>query len=179
MEFGKISRGQEWGGCDGGSPWRMEGARGAGEATAREAMMVLETLRDRLGIAPGARVAVQGFGNAGGTFARLASRAGYRIVAVSDSRGVLKIRMVLMLPRWKHTSGSTGRWWRAGSIDDDRGRVVRSMRRVGAGGTGKRHSSKTTWVASSQGDPWSLPTRPVTEADEALRARNITVVPIA
>ena len=139
-EFGKIT-GDTSGAVVTGKSIAHGGSEGRGEATARGAMMVLETLRDRLGIALGARVAVQGFGNAGGTFARLASRAGYKIVAVSDSRGVLKIRMVLMLPRWKHTSGSTGRWWRAGS-DDDRGRVVRSMRRVGAGGTGKHHSSR-------------------------------------
>ncbi|MEK7108182.1 MAG: Glu/Leu/Phe/Val dehydrogenase, partial [Patescibacteria group bacterium] len=85
-EFGKIT-GDTSGAVVTGKSMAHGGSEGRGEATARGAMMVLETLRDRLGIALGARVAVQGFGNAGGTFARLASRAGYKIVAVSDSRG--------------------------------------------------------------------------------------------
>lgn len=37
----------------------------------------------------GMRIAVQGFGNAGAHFAGLAHQAGYRIVAISDSRGAV------------------------------------------------------------------------------------------
>jgi glutamate dehydrogenase/leucine dehydrogenase len=35
----------------------------------------------------GLRVAIQGFGNAGGTMAKILKKQGYRIVAVSDSKG--------------------------------------------------------------------------------------------
>lgn len=65
------------------------GSEGRGEATARGGFIVMETLKERLGIADGASIAIQGFGNAGRTFARLASAAGYKIVAVSDSRGAI------------------------------------------------------------------------------------------
>ncbi len=85
-EFGKIT-GDVSGAVVTGKSMAHGGSEGRGEATARGAMMVFEALRDRLGINPGARIAIQGFGNAGGTFARLASEAGYKIVAVSDSRG--------------------------------------------------------------------------------------------
>jgi glutamate dehydrogenase (NADP+) len=49
---------------------------------------VLQRWATRKGIEPSrTRVAVQGFGNAGYHFARLARAAGYRIVALSDSKG--------------------------------------------------------------------------------------------
>ncbi len=85
-EFGKIT-GDMSGAVVTGKSIAHGGSEGRGEATARGAMMVLQALRERLGITSGARMAIQGFGNAGGTFARLASEAGYNIVAVSDSRG--------------------------------------------------------------------------------------------
>ncbi len=65
------------------------GSEGRGEATARGGLIVLQTLRERLGISSDARIVIQGFGNAGRTFARLASEAGFHIVGVSDSRAAV------------------------------------------------------------------------------------------
>src|SRR5690606_10067616 len=56
-------------------------------ATGRGGFYVLETLAEGLDIKKGARIAIQGFGNAGYHFAKLAHAAGYTIVAVSDSKG--------------------------------------------------------------------------------------------
>lgn len=63
------------------------GSLGREDATGRGGFDVLQHLAPDLGVRPGARLAVQGFGNVGLHMARLAHEAGYRVVAVSDSRG--------------------------------------------------------------------------------------------
>ena len=70
-----------------GKPIEMGGSLGRGDATGRGGFYTMQAIKDRLGIKPGARIAIQGFGNAGFHFARLAHDAGYKIVAVSDSKG--------------------------------------------------------------------------------------------
>src|SRR5262249_45181795 len=61
---------------------------GRAEATGRGCVYAIERAAERLGLRlDGARVAVQGFGNAGSVAARFLHRLGCRIVAVSDSRG--------------------------------------------------------------------------------------------
>lgn len=69
-----------------GKPIALGGSLGRDDATARGGFYLLRHLEQELGLAPGARVAVQGFGNAGSHIARLLSDVGYRIIAVSDSR---------------------------------------------------------------------------------------------
>jgi len=64
------------------------GSEGRGIATAQGGFYVLEKLIEKLGLKPkGTRVIIQGFGNAGYNFAKLAQRAGYVIVGASDSKG--------------------------------------------------------------------------------------------
>lgn len=64
------------------------GSPGRNEATARGGLVVLdEYVRTRNLDHTTLSVAVQGFGNVGSAFARLAAAEGYRVVAVSDSRG--------------------------------------------------------------------------------------------
>jgi len=75
-----------------GKPLEIGGSVGRDEATARGSLFATEQLL-KLGVIPGmptlegTRVAVQGYGNAGATAARLFHEAGSHIVAVSDSRG--------------------------------------------------------------------------------------------
>ncbi len=75
-----------------GKPLDIGGSVGRDEATARGGLFATEQLL-KLGVIPdmqelaGARVAIQGYGNAGSTAARLFHAEGARIVAVSDSRG--------------------------------------------------------------------------------------------
>lgn len=69
-----------------GKPIALGGSLGRDDATARGGFYLLRHLERELGVAPGARVAIQGFGNAGTHIGRLIEEAGYRIVAVSDSR---------------------------------------------------------------------------------------------
>jgi len=69
-----------------GKPIALGGSLGRDDATARGGFYLLRHLEQDLDVGPGARVAIQGFGNAGSHMARLLSDTGYRIVAVSDSR---------------------------------------------------------------------------------------------
>jgi glutamate dehydrogenase (NAD(P)+) len=75
-----------------GKPLEIGGSLGRDEATARGSWYATEQLLRR-GVVPGleslegARIAVQGYGNAGSIAARLFHDAGGVLVAVSDSRG--------------------------------------------------------------------------------------------
>jgi glutamate dehydrogenase/leucine dehydrogenase len=75
-----------------GKPLDIGGSHGRNEATARGCLFACQRALAR-GVVPGlkgvegARVAVQGFGNAGGLAAELFHQAGARVIAVSDSRG--------------------------------------------------------------------------------------------
>ncbi len=71
-----------------GKPVELGGSAGRDTATAQGAVYVLEYLLKKFSFPRiGARVAVQGFGNAGYTIAWLLHDAGFKIVAVSDSQG--------------------------------------------------------------------------------------------
>jgi glutamate dehydrogenase (NAD(P)+) len=70
-----------------GKPIAIGGSAGRDKATARGCLYVVDEAMRELKLPSGARVAVQGFGNAGLHAAELMSAAGYKIVAVSDSRG--------------------------------------------------------------------------------------------
>ena len=71
-----------------GKPILLGGSLGRDEATGRGAFIVIQEYAKRVGLEPSqTRVAVQGLGNAGFHVARLLKQAGYRIVAVSDSKG--------------------------------------------------------------------------------------------
>lgn len=73
-----------------GKPVHLGGSLGREVATGQGALFVLDRWVQRAGLNPlEMRIAVQGFGNAGAHFARLAHQAGYRVVAVSDSRGAV------------------------------------------------------------------------------------------
>jgi glutamate dehydrogenase (NADP+) len=71
-----------------GKPVPLGGSLGRDDATGRGAYHCLKQLQRRRGWKPqNTTVAVQGFGNGGQHVARLLHQDGYRIVAISDSRG--------------------------------------------------------------------------------------------
>jgi glutamate dehydrogenase (NADP+) len=73
-----------------GKPVSMGGSVGRSDATGRGAFYCIRELAKKHGLDPTeTRVAVQGFGNAGQSIARLLHKDGYRIVAVSDSQGAI------------------------------------------------------------------------------------------
>jgi glutamate dehydrogenase/leucine dehydrogenase len=71
-----------------GKPISLGGSEGRNEATARGCVYTIVEAADHLGMdLTKARVAVQGFGNAGSIAARLIAEEGSTVVAVSDSTG--------------------------------------------------------------------------------------------
>jgi len=71
-----------------GKPLELGGSEGREEATGQGGVWVLEALVKKLGLKPQkTRVLVQGFGNVGFWFAKLAAEAGFKIVGVADSKG--------------------------------------------------------------------------------------------
>ncbi|MGL5075362.1 MAG: Glu/Leu/Phe/Val family dehydrogenase, partial [Waterburya sp.] len=71
-----------------GKPLALGGSQGRDTATAMGAFTVIQTILPKFELIPTeTTVAIQGFGNAGATVASLLAQAGYKIVAVSDSKG--------------------------------------------------------------------------------------------
>lgn len=71
-----------------GKPLTLGGSQGRDTATAMGAYFAIQTIMPKFEQIPEqTTVAVQGFGNAGAEIADLLSKAGYKVVAVSDSKG--------------------------------------------------------------------------------------------
>src|SRR5579884_885214 len=71
-----------------GKPLSIGGSEGRNDATATGVLFVTRRAAERVGMSlKGARVSIQGYGNAGAIAARLFHREGCKIVAVSDTRG--------------------------------------------------------------------------------------------
>lgn len=91
MDTYSMIRGYSVPGVVTGKPLSIGGSEGRSEATARGAMYVARAAAKTLGITPSkAKVAFQGFGNAGSVGAKLFSRElGCKVVAVSDTHGAI------------------------------------------------------------------------------------------
>jgi len=88
MDTYSMQKGYSIPGVVTGKPIAIGGSLGRDKATARGCLYVTNEAIKELGIKhDGARVAIQGFGNAGMYAAELMAADGYSIVAVSDSRG--------------------------------------------------------------------------------------------
>ena len=71
-----------------GKPLSLGGSKGRDTATATGAFTVIQAMLSKFDLVPTeTTVAIQGFGNAGSILADLLADAGYKIVAVSDSKG--------------------------------------------------------------------------------------------
>ncbi len=71
-----------------GKPLDLGGSEGREQATGQGGLFILEEVVKKLDIMPEKiAIAVQGYGNVGYNFACLAYKAGFKIVAVSDSKG--------------------------------------------------------------------------------------------
>ena len=82
-----------------GKPLEVGGSAGREAATGQGALFVLQEAARDLGLdLTQARITVQGFGNVGSWFCRLAYRAGVQIVAVSDIRGAVHNSSGLDIP---------------------------------------------------------------------------------
>lgn len=107
-----------------------KGLAGRTEATGFGGVVVLKELAKKLKLDPKkTTIAVMGFGNVGFYFADLASKAGFRIVAVSDSKGgIIKKNTNGLIPldislvfECKNEKGSLAGCYCAGGVCDTRG----------------------------------------------------------
>jgi glutamate dehydrogenase/leucine dehydrogenase len=90
-EFSKI-KGYNVPGVVTGKPIEVGGSAGRGTATAQGGFYILEEVAKKLKVkSEKLKVVIQGFGNAGYNIARLCHRAGYAVIAISDSRGGILI----------------------------------------------------------------------------------------
>jgi glutamate dehydrogenase (NAD(P)+) len=71
-----------------GKPLEIGGSEGRSEATGRGAQIVIREAAKALNLPiRGSRAAIQGFGNAGGVVAKLLAKDGWKVIAVTDSKG--------------------------------------------------------------------------------------------
>ncbi len=96
-----------------GKPLELGGSLGRSYATSQGGLFVLQKYLEKTGKkAEDTTIAVQGFGNAGAYFAELAHKAGFKIIAASDSRGAVVCDGqacafdVKKLNTWKKDTGS-------------------------------------------------------------------------
>lgn len=83
-----------------GKPLEINGIPGRAAATGRGVMFTCNNILDKEGIdKKGCKISVQGYGNVGGTTARLMHAEGYKVVAVSDVSGGLYKEDGLDIPK--------------------------------------------------------------------------------
>lgn len=71
-----------------GKPMELQGCELRGDATAKGGFIIIRELVKKMGTDKGdMKVAVQGFGNAGSHISRMLHEDGFKVVAVSDSKG--------------------------------------------------------------------------------------------
>ncbi len=85
-EYNKIKN-EHLSGVITGKPLSVGGSRARAYSTAQGGFYVFREAAKEYNISKSATVAIQGFGNAGMHMARIMYEAGYKIVAVSDSKG--------------------------------------------------------------------------------------------
>ncbi|PSF37962.1 glutamate dehydrogenase [Aphanothece hegewaldii CCALA 016] len=85
-----------------GKPLTMGGSKGRDTATGTGAFYVIHSMLSKFAQKPeNTTIAVQGFGNAGSVVAELLFKAGYKVVAVSDSMGGIYTEKGLDIPSLK------------------------------------------------------------------------------
>ncbi|MCX8206146.1 MAG: Glu/Leu/Phe/Val dehydrogenase, partial [Candidatus Micrarchaeota archaeon] len=81
-----------------GKPVEFNGLRGRDEATGRGAYFIMVRAFKEHDVPKSAAIAVQGFGNVGMNIARILHENGYKVVAVSDSKGGIYCKGGLDIP---------------------------------------------------------------------------------
>ncbi len=93
-----------------GKPLSVGGSKGRGYSTAQGGVYVTRELSKKMGLDPkNTTIAIQGYGNAGSFMAEILSKDGYKIIAVTDSKGGAYNRAGLdvnSLSEYKRQNGS-------------------------------------------------------------------------
>jgi glutamate dehydrogenase/leucine dehydrogenase len=110
MDTYSMTKGYPIPGVVTGKPICLGGSLGRNEATGRGVFYTILSACDHLKIPmQGARVVVQGFGNAGSIAAQLLHEAGAKVIAVSDSTGCIYNPKGLDVPEVMHLKAMTGK----------------------------------------------------------------------
>ncbi len=155
------------------------GSAGRDTATATGCRHTIVRAAQHLGLPAGARVAIQGFGNAGAHLAHLLAHDGFRVVAVSDSRGAVYNPRGLRIPELladKMTTGVVTSYDDAEVIDPDElvdvdCEVLVPAALEGAIGAREAERVRARLVAEAANGPCTA------EGDAVLADRGVTVIP--
>ena len=163
-----------------GKPLSIGGSEGRNDATATGVLFVTRQAAKRIGMSlQGARVSIQGYGNAGSIAARLFHNEGCKVVAVSDTRGGIYNESGLdpsAILRYKQEKGSVTDFPRAQKIGVQDVLEVPCDILIPAATEGVITAQNAGRVqARIVSEAANGPTTP--EADKILFAREITVVP--
>ncbi len=167
-----------------GKPVDIGGSHGRGEATARGCLFATQRALARglvkgLKTVQGARVAIQGFGNAGANAAALFAEAGARIVAVSDTRGGARNDDGLNVAKMREHKKKTGSVGGAAGTKEISNADLLTMECdiliPAALECQIRHDNAVAVQAKVVCEAANCPTTPA--ADRMLYARGITVLP--
>jgi glutamate dehydrogenase/leucine dehydrogenase len=109
MDTYSVTKGHSVPGVVTGKPISLGGSLGRNEATGRGVFYTIQSACQHLNLPlEGAKIAVQGFGNAGSIAAQLLHEAGALVIAVSDSMGAIRNESGLNIPvlmKFKETTG--------------------------------------------------------------------------
>jgi glutamate dehydrogenase/leucine dehydrogenase len=109
MDTYSMTKGYPIPGVVTGKPISLGGSLGRNEATGRGVFYTIQSACEHLGMPlKGARVVVQGFGNAGSIAAQLLYDAGARVIAISDSRACILNHDGINIPELIHMKTLTG-----------------------------------------------------------------------
>lgn len=162
-----------------GKPLALGGSKGRSYSTAKGAYFVLKNLEKSLFKNLGKKVAIEGFGNAGGQLAEMLFADGYKVIAVSDSRGAVlneKGLDINKLSGHKKNTGSVSNFADAKNIKKEELFFVNADILVPAA---LENSINKEMVPNIKAKVIiEVANGPVTpEADDLLEARGATVVP--
>ncbi len=108
-EYEQLNGGSYAHGMITGKPIEFGGSKGRSIATAKGGFFVFEEAIKMLNLSKkNITVAIQGFGNAGATFADILYKEGFKIIAVSDSKGTVFDDNGLDIPNLNQHKLSTG-----------------------------------------------------------------------
>jgi glutamate dehydrogenase (NAD(P)+) len=163
-----------------GKPLSIGGSEGRNDATATGVLFVTRQAAKRIGMPlQGARVSIQGFGNAGSIAARLFHNEGCKIVALSDTRGGIYNESGLepsSVLRHKQEQGSVVGYHRAQAIGVHDALEVPCDILIPAATEGVITATNADRVlARIIAEAANGPTTP--EADEILFKKNVVVIP--
>jgi glutamate dehydrogenase (NAD(P)+) len=180
MDTYSMHRGYSVPGVVTGKPVSIGGSEGRSDAVGRGVVYTVQEAAKALGLQiEGARVAVQGFGNAGETVARLIHELGARVIAVSDSKGGVLRDQGLdlgLVTRHKQETGSVVGTPRTRNISNPDLLALECDVLVPAALEGVLTRQNAGQVrARIVAEAANGPTTP--EADDVLRERGVTVIP--